>query len=375
MLHCFTSGPELARTGLALGGYVSFSGVVTFKNADALRDIALAMPYDRLLVETDAPYLAPEPMRGKTNEPAFVAHTAARLAALRGVSAGRHGAHHEREFLPPVQEGAAPAPRRAAKRRMSLKVTILGTGPSGGVPRIGDVWGACDPANPKNRRRRCSLLVQREGDEGVTNVLVDTPPDCRDQLLDAGVGLLDGVLYTHDHADHTHGIDDLRVVAYNGHRRVEIYCDRATLQMLRQRFDYCFETPSGSDYPAVLLGHEIASGDDGAYRGAGRRDRCTRVPADPRARRDARLPLRRACLFARRERSARGVACRICRISMCGSSTRSATRRIRAISRSARRFPGSSEMKPKRAILTHMHIDLDYATLAARAASGRRAGL
>jgi TatD DNase family protein len=86
VLHCFTSGAELARTGLALGGYVSFSGVVTFKNAEALRDIALAVPYDRLLVETDAPYLAPEPMRGKTNEPAFVAHTAARLAALRGVS-------------------------------------------------------------------------------------------------------------------------------------------------------------------------------------------------------------------------------------------------------------------------------------------------
>lgn len=86
VLHCFTSGPDLARRGLALGGYVSFSGVITFKNAGALRDIALAVPADRLLVETDAPYLAPEPMRGKTNEPAFVAHTAARLAALRGVN-------------------------------------------------------------------------------------------------------------------------------------------------------------------------------------------------------------------------------------------------------------------------------------------------
>lgn len=85
VLHCFTSGPELARKGLALGGYVSFSGVITFKNAEALRDIALTVPPDRLLVETDAPYLAPEPLRGKINEPAFVAHTAARLAALRGV--------------------------------------------------------------------------------------------------------------------------------------------------------------------------------------------------------------------------------------------------------------------------------------------------
>ncbi|MET0667581.1 MAG: TatD family hydrolase [Methyloceanibacter sp.] len=86
VLHCFTSGAELARTGLALGGYVSFSGVVTFKNAESLRDIARAVPDDRLLIETDAPYLAPVPMRGKINEPAFVAHTAAQLAVLKGVS-------------------------------------------------------------------------------------------------------------------------------------------------------------------------------------------------------------------------------------------------------------------------------------------------
>ena len=86
VLHCFTSGAELAHRGLALGGYISFSGVLTFKKADALRDIAMAVPYDRILVETDAPYLAPEPFRGKTNEPAFVVKTAARLAALRGVS-------------------------------------------------------------------------------------------------------------------------------------------------------------------------------------------------------------------------------------------------------------------------------------------------
>jgi TatD DNase family protein len=85
VLHCFTSGPELAHRGLALGGYISFSGVVTFKNAEELREIALAVPSDRILVETDAPYLAPAPYRGKTNEPAYVTHTAARLASLRGI--------------------------------------------------------------------------------------------------------------------------------------------------------------------------------------------------------------------------------------------------------------------------------------------------
>jgi len=84
VLHCFTSGADLAHRGLALGGFISFSGVLTFKKAEELRDIAMAVPYDRVLVETDAPYLAPEPYRGKTNEPSFVVKTAARLADLRG---------------------------------------------------------------------------------------------------------------------------------------------------------------------------------------------------------------------------------------------------------------------------------------------------
>lgn len=144
---------------------------------------------------------------------------------------------------------------------MSLKATILGCGTSGGVPRIGNQWGACDPSNPKNRRRRCALLVEREGENGVTRVLVDTPPDLREQLNDADVGLLDGVLYTHDHADHVHGIDDLRMVAYNGHRRVDVYYLKETGDVLRQRFDYCFETPLGSEYPPVLNGHEVTPGE------------------------------------------------------------------------------------------------------------------
>ncbi|HYI90526.1 MAG TPA: MBL fold metallo-hydrolase, partial [Beijerinckiaceae bacterium] len=96
---------------------------------------------------------------------------------------------------------------------MTLTVTILGCGSSGGVPRVGSGWGACDPANPKNRRRRCSILVERTGQAGTTTVLVDTSPDLREQLLDADVRRLDAVLFTHEHADHTHGIDDLRPLA------------------------------------------------------------------------------------------------------------------------------------------------------------------
>ena len=93
---------------------------------------------------------------------------------------------------------------------MTASFTILGSGSSGGVPRPALGWGACDPSNPRNRRRRTSLLVERRNGAGVTRVLVDTSPDLREQLLDAEVDWLDAVLFTHEHADHTHGIDDLR---------------------------------------------------------------------------------------------------------------------------------------------------------------------
>jgi phosphoribosyl 1,2-cyclic phosphate phosphodiesterase len=140
---------------------------------------------------------------------------------------------------------------------MSLKFTLLGTGSSGGVPRVGRVWGACDPANPKNRRRRCALLIDRHTKDGRTTVLVDTPTDLREQLLDVGVETLDGVLYTHDHADHTHGIDDLRGVFFNMHRRVQVWADAATRRTLETRFEYCFAQKPGSIYPAILQAHSI----------------------------------------------------------------------------------------------------------------------
>ena len=152
---------------------------------------------------------------------------------------------------------------------MTLKLTILGCGTSGGVPRIGNNWGACDPSNPKNVRRRCSLLVERKGPGGGTTVLVDTSPDLRAQLLDTGVGWLDGVLFTHDHADHVHGIDDLRAVAFNGNSRVAVYHDAVTGRDLKERFAYCFETQPGSDYPPILDAHDITAGEQVAIGGAG----------------------------------------------------------------------------------------------------------
>jgi phosphoribosyl 1,2-cyclic phosphate phosphodiesterase len=140
---------------------------------------------------------------------------------------------------------------------MSLKFTLLGTGSSSGVPRVGRVWGACDPTNPKNRRRRCALLVDRFAGGGRTTVLVDTPTDLREQLLDVGVETLDGVLFTHDHADHTHGIDDLRGVFFNMKRRVRVWADAATRRTLENRFEYCFAQKPGSLYPAILQAHDI----------------------------------------------------------------------------------------------------------------------
>lgn len=140
---------------------------------------------------------------------------------------------------------------------MSLQITILGCGSSGGVPRAGLGWGACNPNEPKNSRLRCSILVQKKSAAGLTSVLVDTSPDLRQQLLITDTTWLDGVFYTHEHADHTHGIDDLRGLVLAKRRKVDIYADTATLSLLRTRFSYCFSSSPNSDYPPILNVHEI----------------------------------------------------------------------------------------------------------------------
>ena len=138
-----------------------------------------------------------------------------------------------------------------------LRFTILGCGSSGGVPRLGDVWGACDPADPLNRRTRCSLLVERVAEGGTTRLLIDTSPDMRAQLLAAGVGDLDGVIWTHAHADHVHGLDDLRMIAINRRDRLDVWADEPTFADLSHRFAYAFETPPGSSYPPILRRHRL----------------------------------------------------------------------------------------------------------------------
>lgn len=137
----------------------------------------------------------------------------------------------------------------------ALEVVVLGCGSSGGVPRGDGDWGACDPAEPRNRRTRCSLLARRHGPEGVTTALVDTSPDLRAQMLAAGVKAIDAVLYTHDHADQTHGIDDLRAFVMRARRRIPAWADAATHAALRERFRYIFESVEG--YPALLDAHRL----------------------------------------------------------------------------------------------------------------------
>lgn len=149
-----------------------------------------------------------------------------------------------------------------------LEIVILGCGSSGGVPRGDGDWGACDPAEPKNYRTRCSALVRRHGPEGLTSVLIDTSPDLRAQMLAANVRHVDAVLYTHDHADQVHGIDDLRVFAMRTRRRIPAWMDVATQKALTGRFPYIFKSQEG--YPAILDERIIPShGQSWAIEGAG----------------------------------------------------------------------------------------------------------
>ncbi len=132
-----------------------------------------------------------------------------------------------------------------------LEITLLGSGSSGGVPRADGDWGVCDPTDPRNRRSRCSLLVRRlgEGAEQETTVLVDTSPDLRVQTAEAGVKRLDAVLLTHDHADQTHGIDDIRAFFIRQRARIPTYADPATTASMMRRFGYVFEGLGG--YPGI----------------------------------------------------------------------------------------------------------------------------
>jgi len=152
---------------------------------------------------------------------------------------------------------------------MTVTLTILGCGSSAGVPRPALGWGRCDPTNPKNRRRRCSLLAERITPHGTTRVVIDTSPDLREQLIDANVDQLDAVFLTHEHADQTHGIDDLRSVVIHQRRRIPTYFSLSTAKDIMARFSYCFVSPEGSDYPPILERHGIEANESCKIEGKG----------------------------------------------------------------------------------------------------------
>ena len=245
---------------------------------------------------------------------------------------------------------------------MSVRFTILGCASSAGVPRPALGWGVCDPNNPKNRRRRCSLLVERRGPGGVTRVLVDTSPDLREQLLDAQVDWLDGVLITHQHADHIHGVDDLRSVFIHGRRRLDMYLDEPTARMMHERFGYCFVTPAGSDYPPILNEHRLAPGEPLTIEGAG-----GPIPVMP-------LLQRHGDIDSLGFRF--GAVAYCCDLKDFAPESAQALLGLEVLIIDALRYkPHPSHisvaealewiqrLKPRHAILTNLHSDLDYETL------------
>ncbi len=244
---------------------------------------------------------------------------------------------------------------------MSLKVTILGCGSSGGVPRVGGDWGACDPANPKNRRRRCSILLQQGQGADTTNILIDTSPDMREQMLSANVKHIDGVWYTHEHADHTHGIDELRGYFLSQKQRIPVWADAPTAGMLMTRFAYCVVQAPGSDYPPILELRNIVPGET-LHSGT--------VTALP---------------FEVQHGNIRALGFRIGNLAYTPDVSDIPENSLAALQDldvwiidALRPKPHPSHfslaeslqwidrLKPKRAILTNMHIDLDYDKLKAK---------
>jgi phosphoribosyl 1,2-cyclic phosphate phosphodiesterase len=251
-----------------------------------------------------------------------------------------------------------------------LQVRILGSGSSGGVPRIGNDWGACDPAEPRNRRSRCSILVRgwRGGATEPTLALVDTSPDMREQLLAAKVERLDAVLLTHEHADQCHGIDDLRALAIRHRKRIPVHMNAETAAVVMKRFDYCFEGVKG--YPAILDGRvDLEAGQVKAVAGAG-----GDVPFE---------------VLQQDHGGIGSLGFRIGDFAYCNDVVRlpeAALERLGGLDLlvlDALRYAihpthanvdtalgWIDRLKPRRAVLTNLHVDLDYATLKAELPAG-----
>ena len=152
----------------------------------------------------------------------------------------------------------------------NLQITILGCGSSTGVPRVGNDWGACDPNLPENLRSRCSLKVERiNNNNKKTTIIIDTGPDFRIQMNRESVKKIDAVFYTHEHADHTHGIDDLRMYALRDRKKINVYTSRSTSNNLIDKFGYCFTSKMNGSYPPILNLNIIEHGKTYSIKGEG----------------------------------------------------------------------------------------------------------
>lgn len=243
---------------------------------------------------------------------------------------------------------------------------VLGCASSPGVPRVNGDWGACDPDNPRNRRTRAAFLIRQIGaDGGETTIAVDTGPDFREQMIANGIRSIDAVLYTHSHADHVHGIDDLRGFALSQRMRIPIHADPDTMARIRAGFGYCLETPPGSEYPPITRPVLISSLDE-TIKVAGAGGTIEVQPLD------------------QIHGSIHSLGFRVGNVAYCcdvSDFPRATVDRLQGLDvliiDSLQYKPHPSHLSidqalwwiekldPKRAILTHMHVPLDYATVLA----------
>ena len=245
---------------------------------------------------------------------------------------------------------------------MTTRMILLGTGSSGGVPRVGGDWGACDPDEPRNRRRRCSALVCRQDEAGRrTNILLDTSPDLREQLLDAQVTHLDGVVYTHDHADQSHGIDDVRALVIRNRATIPVFTDAPTWQSLSQRFAYCFKGANG--YPAILSPHTLVE-ENQPFTIVGQAGPVTLLPLGMQHGRIRCLGFRIANTAYCNDVSALPPET-LKRLTGLDTLVIDALRYAPHPSHAhlAQTLEWVETLKPTRAVLTNLHVDMDYQTL------------
>ena len=247
---------------------MSFTGILTFKKSDELRAIARDLPADRILVETDAPYLAPGKFRGKRNEPAYVVETARVLAETRGVSPDEIARQTTENFFRLFSKVPRPGGRRPHDADASPFSAAARPGRAAAGARLGRLRPE-QPEEPPPRGPRC--WSSAAAPDGTTRVLVDTSPDLREQLLDADVDWLDGVLITHEHADHMpRHRRPARAVRAQAPAGRTCYLRRTDLaDHPRPRFGYCFETPPGSEYPPIVTEHRLAAGQPVTIEGEG----------------------------------------------------------------------------------------------------------